>query len=94
MANNGQIIGRPRPTMNIKFEELERVECGCGGETFMPLFECRRIPAFMSPDGTPGTANKQVGFVCAQCGTQYSVARMAQKPEETLVATGGEVHEV
>jgi hypothetical protein len=87
--------------LQINPNNLDDVKCdSCQCPNFSPWLRIKELPALLSPDGTPGTVNMQVGFVCLNCGKLFSIMDLATmskiKAEEEaskLVIVGGHKNE-
>ena len=54
--------------MNIDFSQTTAETCGeCGNETFVQVYQMRKLSALLSPTGKPTMIPIQV-FACAKCG--------------------------
>lgn len=58
----------------------------CTSTQFVQTVTLRKMPALMSPNGQPGLAVTQVGYVCAYCNWQWNPEGMVQQAEN--IATG------
>ena len=65
--NNPHHTPQP-PQMNIDFSQTtaERCEC-CENETFVQVYQMRKLSALLSPTGQEAMIPIQV-FACAKCG--------------------------
>jgi hypothetical protein len=83
--------------MQINPNNLDDVICdSCKGLVFSPAYRIKRLPPLLSPDGTPGTVNIQMGFLCVSCGKVFSIMdlatmskKIAEEEASKLVIVGG-----
>ena len=56
------------PQMNIDFDQTTAEACEhCDNETFVQVYQMRKLSALLSPTGTEAMIPIQV-FACAKCG--------------------------
>ena len=86
--------GPQQMQMKINLNELEEHHCdNCDGSLFAQAFNIRLLPALMSPNGQPGFAHINIGFVCVSCGRLYTTQELTQlvnKPNENGNENGNE----
>ena len=57
-----------QPQMNIDFSQTTAETCeSCGNETFVQVYQMRKLSALLSPTGQEAMIPIQV-FACAKCG--------------------------
>ena len=58
----------PQPQMNIDFSQTTAEVCEeCGNDTFVQVYQMRKLSALLSPTGQETMIPMQV-FTCAKCG--------------------------
>ena len=61
-------MNREQPGLNIDLSQTTAETCGeCGNETFVQVYQMRKLSALLSPTGKPTMIPIQV-FACAKCG--------------------------
>ena len=62
------MMNREQPGLNIDFSQTTAEVCGkCENETFVQVYQMRKLSALLSPTGKPTMIPIQV-FACAKCG--------------------------
>jgi hypothetical protein len=70
--------------MKIPINECPIVQCSCGCDKFVQLFNVRIIPRIYSPDpGRVGNLNVGVGFACLDCGLEVNILETIKRYEES-----------
>ena len=61
-------MNNKQPQMNIDFSQTTAETCEkCDNETFVQVYQMRKLSALLSPTGKPTMIPIQV-FACAKCG--------------------------
>ena len=61
-------MNREQPGLNVDFSQTTEECCeSCGNNTFVQVYQMRKLSALLSPTGTEAMIPIQV-FACAKCG--------------------------
>ena len=62
------MMNREQPGLNVDFSQITEECCeSCGNNTFVQVYQMRKLSALLSPTGTEAMIPVQV-FACAKCG--------------------------
>ena len=62
------MMNREQPGLNVDFSQTTEECCeSCGNNTFVQVYQMRKLSDLLSPTGTEAMIHVQV-FACAKCG--------------------------